>query len=104
MTNLQALQSVIGVNYPFDTNMYLKALIDVNIDPAENYTGSNGKAIDLCVAGLIPTLIMACDIKEGGYSVTVADRNALNTLRKNLLAKYGISDGSAVIRDGSNLW
>lgn len=104
MTNLTALQSVIGGNYPFDANMYEKALIDKNINSADQYTATNEKPIDLCVVGLIPTLIAACDIKEGGYSVTVADRAALLSLRSLLLVKYGLSDNSAFVKDASNVW
>lgn len=104
MTNLKALQSTIGSNYPFADETYLKALIDANINPTADYSSTNTKVIDLCVAGLIPTLILAVDLKEGGYSVTVGDRAALLALRKSILNKYGIPDGSATINDASNLW
>lgn len=104
MTQLEALRSVIGVNYPFDDNMYDKALIDQGLVGTDDYAAGNAKSIDLAVVGLIPTLIAACDIKEGGYSVTVADRTALLKLRSLLLAKYGLSDNSATVTDASNMW
>lgn len=104
MTNLEALQSIIGINYPFDPNMYQKALIDANLDPTLTYISANGQAIDLCVVGLILTIIASPDVKEGGYTITVADRQALLTLRATLLAKYGISSGTGFIKDASNIW
>lgn len=111
MTNLQALQSVIGVNYPYDANMYSKALIDASAIPGcltlaegDEYVAANAKTIDLCVAGLVLTIISSPDVQEGGYKVTVADRQALLTLRNTLLAKYGISYGTAFINDASSVW
>lgn len=111
ITNIEALQSVIGINYPFNDNMYSKAFIDasilpgcLNLNPTDEYVSANAKTVDLCVAGLILTVILSPDIKEGGYSVTQADRQALLTLRSQLLAKYGISSGTGFVNDASNVW
>lgn len=111
MTNLQALQSVIGGNYPFDANMYTKALIDasaipgcLNLDPADDYSATNIKTVDLAIAGLIFTVILSPDIAEGGYKVSQSDKNALTTLRNQLLSKYGLTPVTGSISNASNVW
>ena len=105
MTNLEALQSIIGINYPLDANVFSKALIDQGLTESDTYSGGNVKSIDLAYAGVLQTIIVSPDIKEGGYSVTQADRNALIKLRSSILAKYGIPDGSVgTITDKSYVW
>lgn len=104
MTNLEALQSIIGGNYPFDQNMYTKALIDQGILGTDTYSVNNVKAVDLACAGLIQVIIVSPDISEGSYKITVADRNALQKLRTSLLNKYGLAESTGFIYDGSNSW
>jgi uncharacterized protein DUF6706 len=104
MTNLQALQSIIGVNYPFDANMYSKALIDQGLTEDGTYSIDNVKAIDLAFAGLIQTVLVSPDIAEGGYKITQADRNTLEALRISILNKYGLAPSTGFVTDKSNLW
>lgn len=106
MTNLEALQSIAGINYPMDANIYLKALIDNKIISTEDYVLENERSIDLCFAGILKTQITAVDIKEGGYQVTNADRNAMIEILNGIYAKYGLplfTVGSK-INNASNLW
>lgn len=106
MTNLQALQSIAGINYPLDANIYLKALIDNSIDGTGMYVAENEKGIDLCFAGILKSQIVSVDIKEGGYQVTNADRNAMLTVLNGIYQKYGLPLFSLgpKIRNASNLW
>lgn len=104
MTNLQALQSSIGINYPFDANMYSKALIDQGLNEADPYTIQNVRGIDLAFAGLIQTVLVSPDIAEGGYKITQADRNALEALRISILNKYGLAPSTGFVTDASNKW
>lgn len=112
MTNLEALQSIIG-NYQFPDNTYIKALIDVSVmpncltlDPAQPYVAANIMTVDIAVAGLIKIVIINPDIKEGGYELSTADRAILMELRKDLLLKYGLTDelGYSTIKNASFLW
>ncbi len=104
MTNLEALQGIVGNNYPFNPNAFDKNLIDQGLNRSDIYTVANMKAVDLAAVGLINTLITSVDVSEGGYKITVGDRADLLKLRSSLLAKYGISDGSATINDASDRW
>lgn len=106
MTNLEALQSVIGGNYPFDENAYQKNLLDNGLNASDAYSSANIKAIDICFAGMLLTVITSVDIKEGGYSVTNADRDALIKVMNGIYTKYGlpIFVGAAKLNDASNKW
>lgn len=104
MTNLEALKSIIGGNYPFDNNMYSKALIDQGISETDTYSILNIKPIDLAYAGLIQTLIVSPDIGEGSYKLTVADRADLIKIRTAILNKYGLSESTGFVKDRSDIW
>jgi hypothetical protein len=111
MTNIEALQSVIGINYPFDANMFTKALIDASILPgcltlvaSDDYGALNVKTIDLAVAGLIMNVVASPDIAEGGLKLTQADRATLLQLRTTILNKYSLSESTGFIKDASNVW
>lgn len=104
MTTQEALLNKIGINYPGLDDSATVYLIDNNIDPNATYDSTFTRAVDLACAGLILTLCTGPDIKEGGYSVTQGDRKALLAVRSTILAKYGISDGSATVTNASNQW
>lgn len=106
MTNLEALQSIIGVNYPFDTLTYQKALIDQGLNDSDSYSVANAKGIDLAFAGVLLTVITSVDIKEGGYAVTNADRDALIKILNAIYNKWGLPPlvGAPILRNASNKW
>lgn len=105
MTNLEALQATIGSNYPLDPNLYTKALIDQNIIPGDEYIALNARGIDLAFAGVLLTVITSVDIKEGGYSVTNADRASLIKVLNGIYAKYGLPlFGTPTMNNASNKW
>lgn len=104
ITNLQALQQKIGLNYQLDDNFFQVGLIDAGIDPDGNYTSDNTRAVDLCAADLILNLVTGTDIKEGGYTLTQGDRAALHKTRSLILHKYGLSDNTNTLTDRSNGW
>jgi hypothetical protein len=106
MTNLEALQSIVGVNYPFGINTYNKALIDQGLNPSDDYSLSNSKSIDLAFAGVLITVITSVDIKEGGYQVTNADRDALIKVLNGIYNKYGMPPFTAtpVLQAVYNKW
>lgn len=106
MTNLEAVKSTVGINYPLDENTYLKALIDAELTTDEVYVKANARKVDLCAAALILTLLTSADIQEGGYRVSVSERSVLERTRKALLAKYGIADGTGptINANATYLW
>ncbi|MEO7016278.1 MAG: DUF6706 family protein [Leifsonia sp.] len=106
MTNLEALQSIVVNNYPFDQNLFAKALIDNGIDATATYVADNQKPIDLCFAGILITAITNVDISEGGYKVTNADRQSMIAVINGIYAKYGLPlfTAGAVFQNGSNKW
>lgn len=107
MTNLEALQSVIGSNYPFDENIYQKALVDQDINPDDSYSSENKKGIDLAFAGILLSVIVSVDIQEGGYKVTNADRNALIKILNSIYQRWDLPpfvDDQNPVLQSINLW
>ncbi|TXK52386.1 hypothetical protein FVR03_01330 [Pontibacter qinzhouensis] len=92
MTNLEAVQSVVGANYPLRETAYTKALIDAGLSPEGEYTIANRKSVDLCAAALILTLITSADIREGGYQVSISEKSVLLSIRSAILASHGVPD------------
>lgn len=107
MTNLEALKSIVGVNYPMDPNLFLKAMIDQEVSETGEYTKDNERSIDICsIQGLV-TLITAPDIKEGGYSISIPQRDNIFKLISSLCDKWDLPDPFAFkgkIQDASQLW
>ena len=101
MTNLEAVKSTVGINYPLEENTFLKALVDAGLTPEAEYVKESGKAVDLCAAALILVLLTSADVQEGGYRVSISERSALERTRKALLAKHGLSDGTGPVINGS---
>lgn len=102
MTNLQAAQSTIASNYPFDDEAFKAGLISVGLDPDADQIA--GKGFDLALAGLILFLITSADVSEGGYSVKL-DRDALMKVRNSLLAKWDSQvPTGATLRDRTYYW
>lgn len=101
MTNLEAVKSTVGYNYPLEDNTYLKALIDADLEPAAEYAKANAKAVDLCAAALILTLLSSPDLREGSYQVSLSDRASLLSVRKALLAKHGVPDNTGPTVSGA---
>lgn len=90
MTNLDALNSVIGGNYPLDPNVFEKGLEDNGLSAADTYSGTSLKSIDYAAMDIILSLLLQPDIEEGGYKVSQSDKNALITVRNTLRTKYGL--------------
>jgi len=101
MTNLEAVKGTVGLNYPLDASVYSKAMIDAAIEPEGVYSKENAKAVDVCAASLILTLLTSPDLREGGYQVTLADRTVLLNVRKALLSKHGIATGTGPVISGA---
>ena len=51
---------------------------------------AGGETFDLAYADAIAVLLTTPDIKEGGYSLSVTDKNTLTKLANGIYSKYGI--------------
>lgn len=103
MTNRQAIEAKIGLNYPIDSVTFEYALMGLDIDPESAFVP--GKAFDMALVSLIDTLIGSAErITESGYTVQL-NLDALYRLRSLLVRKWGDPDLSgAILRDRSRMW
>jgi hypothetical protein len=102
MTKREALQATI--NYTIPALVLDKHLADSGLNGTENYTPeTDKKAIDLCAAGLILFICTSPNISQGGFSISIGDKEKLLQIRSLILAKWGEHEGS-VISDASDLW
>nr|WP_167293447.1 DUF6706 family protein [Pedobacter sp. SG908] len=69
-----------------------KALIDASLNGNAIYAKDAEKAIDLCMAGLLLTLMTTADVTEDDVSIKIPDRAQLLKVYKALLGKWGEVD------------
>lgn len=90
MTNRQAIEAKIGLNYPIDSVTLEYALIGGEIDPDSNFVP--GRPFDMALIAIIDTLIGSAErISESGYTVQL-NLDALYRLRSLLVRKWGDPD------------
>jgi hypothetical protein len=87
MTYLEAIKGKVG--YPLSDNAFTLALLDRGLTAADTYTA--GQAFDLAYADAVVTLITAPNVSEGGYSVSLSDKETLLKLANGIYTKYGIA-------------
>lgn len=85
MTNLEAIRG--AVNYPLDDKAFEKVLIDRGFTAEGNYSPS--AQFGLAVADAITVLVTSPNVSEGGYSISLNDRESLMKLASRLYAKGG---------------
>jgi hypothetical protein len=86
MTNLEAIKGKIV--YPLSDNSCILALNDRELIETDTYV--KGKAFDLAYADLIITLLHSPNVSEGGYSISISDKAALEKVATGIYAKYGV--------------
>lgn len=103
MTNREAIEAKIALNYPIDSVTFEYALMGLDIDPEAGFVP--GKAFDTALIAIIDTLIASAEkIKESGFEVQL-NLDALFRLRMILVRKWGEPDLSgAILRDRSRMW
>ncbi|MCF2498397.1 DUF6706 family protein [Dyadobacter chenhuakuii] len=82
------------------------AIIDQGLTPADQYASSASKSTLKVIASVIPELLLAPDITEGGYSIKY-DKGAVTSYYRLLCAQLGIDDNlnpQPKIRSKSSLW
>jgi hypothetical protein len=90
MTNLEALQA--SLIYPVEEAKLIKALFDRDLFHLDDYIKSKKMLMDLTTADVLSLLVTAPDIKEGGYSITLSDKQALMKTASGIYLKYGEQD------------
>lgn len=88
MTIKEALLSTVSFTLP--NNRVDKALIDAELNPNEVYSKASEKAIDLCMAGLLLTIITSADVTEDDVSIKLPSRDVLLKVYGTLLTKWGV--------------
>lgn len=86
MTNLEALKAKVG--YPIADDALRVALIDRSLSESSFYEPC--QSFDLAYADAIMTLVAAPNTREGGYSVSISDREKLVELANGIYTKYGL--------------
>ena len=86
MTNLEALKATVA-GYPIRENTFLKALLDRGVASTDAYTGMT-KAFELATADVYMILATAANISEGGFTVSVSDKEAFLEQAKAIFKKY----------------
>ncbi|MXV16834.1 hypothetical protein GS398_16145 [Pedobacter sp. HMF7056] len=70
-----------------------KALIDQSVDGNAIYTKDDEKSVDLSLARLLLSVILhPSSVTEGGYSLSIGQRDDFLNFRKLLLKKWGAPD------------
>ncbi|WPU91797.1 DUF6706 family protein [Mucilaginibacter sabulilitoris] len=94
MTIKEALTST--VNFPLPDTAIEKALIDNDLNGSETYAKSDAKAVGVCMAGLLFTLITSADVTEDDVWIKLPQRDVLLRAYSSLCRKWGIPDEFAV--------
>lgn len=103
MTNIEAIEARIGLNYPIEDATFQAAIAESGITPGDEYVP--GRAFDTALIAIIDTLIGSAErISEGGYTVQL-NLDALYRLRSLLSRKWGLPDLSQpYLVDRTNRW
>lgn len=93
------------VLFPLPSDRVEKSLTDFGLNGDADYSKNFEKDLDLCLSGLILTICTSGSVSEGGYSLSVNDKEALLKIRSLLLTKWGVNDNSdPLIEDATGLW
>lgn len=92
MTNLAAIKA--KLNYPLSDNSFILALLDRGLTSTATYSTSDKQALELAQADLIYTLATVPNVTEGGYSVSLSDKQSMLKVADGIYSKYGIRNPS----------
>jgi len=94
MTIAEALKSLAG--YPLDDSNIEVVCIDHSLPTNDTYAGRT-KSFDLALADLLLIILNKPNVSEGGYSISLTEKQNLVNSRNQLLSKHGISPDGPVI-------
>lgn len=89
MTIKEALTSTVSFSLP--ANRIEKALIDSELIGTADYAKTDEKAIDMCMAGLLLTLMTSADVTEDDVSVKLPGREFIMKARQALIDKWAVA-------------
>ena len=104
MTNQEALLA--SINYPFDINKIKKVCIDRELDLTGDY-GDDTQSFELAKADLIMLIVTTPNITEGGFTISVTEKQILINMAKEIYLKYNETIPVSTIPKVSNksyLW
>ncbi|MCK9592708.1 MAG: hypothetical protein M0Q91_11955 [Methanoregula sp.] len=104
MTNSDALKSV--TKYPLSANAVTRICADRGITAAGTYAGKD-QAFELAMADVYAFLAASGNISEGGFSISISDREQLANMADAIYSKWGdgmSAAGMPTVRNKSNLW
>ena len=102
MTNREAIEARIGLNYPIEEGTFLAAIGESGIDPNAEF--SPGMPFDRALVAAIDTLIGSAErISEGGFTSQL-NLDALFKLRTLLARKWDWPDLGPYLRDRTYRW
>ncbi|WP_114937573.1 DUF6706 family protein [Mucilaginibacter endophyticus] len=90
MTIKEALTSTI--NFPLPDAAIEKALIDGDLDGSAIYAKCDARAVGLCMAGLLFTLITSANVTEDDVNINLPSRDVLMKLYSAICKQWGIPD------------
>ena len=103
MTIKEALQAI--VNYAFISPFaFDKAIVDAGLVASDEYTQQDQKAVDLCAAGLLLTVLISPKVSEGGFSISPGDIQSIKETRSLILKKYSLDDELKPSIKAPKLW
>lgn len=85
MTNLEAIKA--KLNYPLADNSYILALSVRGLIHTDTF--SDTRSLELAQADLMYTLLTSPSVTEGGYSITLTNKEYVAKLANGIYAKYG---------------
>jgi hypothetical protein len=90
MTIKEALTST--VNFPLPETAIEKALIDGDLIGTDTYAKEDAKAVGICMAGLLFTLITSADVTEDDVWIKLPQRDVLLKVYSAICSQWGIPD------------
>ncbi|MBB6109716.1 hypothetical protein SAMN05421821_105134 [Mucilaginibacter lappiensis] len=90
MTIKEALTST--VNFPLPDSAIEKALIDGDLIGTNPYAKSDARAVGVCMAGLLFTLITSADVTEDDVWIKLPQRDVLLKVYSALCKQWGLPD------------
>lgn len=92
MTNLEALKYNLADTHGIvlTEGHFLKALADQSLDPQQEYTALNAKAIDMCTVDLYEKVLGAPNMQEGDINYSITNKEYIQNMIDTLLIKWGL--------------
>ncbi len=102
MTNLEAIKA--DVVHPLPDNSFKKVLLDRGLLDSEQYNPNNVKPFELAKADALLIVVASPNISEGGYSISVSEKERLEKIASGLYKKHGVNDPNRAVVSSISPW